>query len=138
MHCGQDQALLIWRAALRSRVSSNKHEKCDMHSEGVLQVKKANNVCNVKFTMKDGHYIYTQLKPLKVLCIRKEQLLMFSCHSGKFHLGTWVGMSGSKSHQLGVILFVHPTTCGTWLWQEADFNATTSSHMLFHMQAALS
>jgi hypothetical protein len=39
-----------------------------------------------------------------------------------------------KSHQLVVILFVHPTTWGTWLWQEADFNGTTSSHMLFHMQ----
>jgi hypothetical protein len=94
MHCGQDRALLIGRAALRSSLSSNKHEKCDMHSEGVLQVEKANkltnknNVCNVKFTMTtDGHYIYTQLKTLKVLHIRKkEQLLMFSCHSGKFHL----------------------------------------------------
>jgi hypothetical protein len=54
---------------------TNKHEKCDMHSEGILQVEKANNVLQCEIHHDDRHYIYTQLKPLKVLRIRKEQFV---------------------------------------------------------------
>ncbi len=60
----------------------------------------------------DGHYIYTQVKTLKVLYIRKEQLLMFSCHSGKFHLA-------------------HDQVC-----QEAKPSVSSASHHMWHMVMA--
>jgi hypothetical protein len=137
MHCGQDQVLLIWRAALRSSLSSSKHEKCDMHLEGVLQVEKANkltnknNVCNVKFTMTTGIIFIHNSKLWRSSTSERSNCWCSVAIQVNFtwHMIRYVRKQKPSISSHSVCASHH--MCGTWLWQEADFNGTTSSHMLF-------